>query len=59
MDIATRQKLIAQYKSGYDEIVKALEGASEADLDRRPGPGTWSARDVISCLLYTSPSPRD
>jgi uncharacterized damage-inducible protein DinB len=50
MDIATRQKLIAQYKAGYDEVVKALEGASEAELDRRPGPGTWSARDVVHHL---------
>jgi hypothetical protein len=50
MDSTTRQKLIAQYKAGYDEVAKALEGASEADLDRRPGPGTWSARDVVHHL---------
>ena len=50
MDITTRQQLIAQYKAGYDEVVKALEGASDAELDRRPGPGTWSARDVVHHL---------
>jgi uncharacterized damage-inducible protein DinB len=50
MDTTTRQQLIAQYKAGYDEIVKALEGASDAELDRRPGPGTWSARDVVHHL---------
>ena len=33
-----RKKLIAQYQAGYGEVVKALEGASEAELDARPGP---------------------
>jgi len=50
MDAATRKTLIAQYKAGYDEIVKALEGADEATLDRRPGPGKWSPREIVHHL---------
>lgn len=50
MNTETRQRLIARYKAGYVEVVAALEGATDADLDRRPGPGTWSARDVVHHL---------
>ena len=50
MDAATRTTLIAQYKAGYDEVVKALAGADDAALDRRPGPGTWSAREIVHHL---------
>ena len=50
MDAATRQTLIAQYKAGYDEIVKALAGADDAALDRRPGPGKWTAREIVHHL---------
>ena len=50
MDAATRQTLIAQYKAGYDEIVTALAGADDAALDRRPGPGKWTAREIVHHL---------
>jgi hypothetical protein len=50
MDAATRKTLIAQYKAGYDEVVKALAGADDAALDRRTGPGTWSAREIVHHL---------
>jgi len=45
-----RKKLIAQYQAGYGEVVKALEGASKAELDARPGSGTWSAREIVHHL---------
>jgi hypothetical protein len=50
MDAATRTRLIAQYKAGYDEIAKALEGADEAALDRRPAPGKWTPREIVHHL---------
>ena len=50
MDAATRKSLIAQYKAGYDEVVQALAGADDAALDRRPGPGAWSAREIVHHL---------
>ena len=50
MDASTRRTLIDQYKAGYAEIVKALEGADDAALDRRNGPGTWSPREIVHHL---------
>jgi hypothetical protein len=50
VDASTRRTLIDQYKAGCDEIVKALEGADEATLDRRPGPGKWSPREIVHHL---------
>ena len=50
MDADTRQKLIAKYKDGYREVTAALHGASAKELDARPGPGTWSARDIVHHL---------
>lgn len=31
-------------------ITKAVEGLSDADLDRRPSPNDWSAREVVHHL---------
>lgn len=50
MDASTRRTLIDQYKAGYAEIVKALEGADDAALDRRAAPGTWSPREIVHHL---------
>ena len=50
MDASTRRSLIAQYRAGYDAVVDALAGADDAALDRRPGPGTWSAREIVHHL---------
>ncbi len=50
MDAATRQQLIAQYKDGYRVVADALAGATEADLDARPAPGKWSAREIVHHL---------
>jgi hypothetical protein len=45
-----RQKLIAQYKAGYAEVVQALAGIAPAELDWRPAPKEWSAREVVHHL---------
>jgi hypothetical protein len=50
VDASTRRALIAQYRSGYQEVVDALTGADDAALDKRPGPGTWSAREIVHHL---------
>jgi hypothetical protein len=50
VDASTRRALIAQYRSGYQEVVDALAGADDASLDKRPGPGTWSAREIVHHL---------
>jgi hypothetical protein len=50
MDEITRKELITRYRDGYDAVVDALAGATDADLDRRPAPGEWSAREVVHHL---------
>jgi DinB superfamily len=50
MDQSERDTLIAQYKSGYDEVRTALQQLSEADLDNRPASGGWSPREIVHHL---------
>ena len=50
MDHHTRATFIARYKDGYREVAAALEGASDKELDSRPAPGKWSAREIVHHL---------
>jgi hypothetical protein len=50
MDRETRKKLVDQYKEGYRVVAEALLGASDEELDARPGPGKWSAREIVHHL---------
>ena len=50
MDRAQRQKLIDQYKDGYRIVSEALAGATDEELDARPAPGKWTAREVVHHL---------
>ena len=50
MDISTRKKLIDQYKDGYRAVAEALAGSTAEDLDARPAPGKWTAREVVHHL---------
>jgi len=50
MDRAARTALVEQYKDGYRVVAEALAGASDADLDARPAPGKWSAREIVHHL---------
>ena len=45
-----RKKLIDQYKDGYRVVAEALVGATDEELDGRPAPGKWSAREVVHHL---------
>ena len=42
-----RAKLIAQYTDGYRVVAEALVGATDEQLDGRPAPGKWTAREVV------------
>jgi hypothetical protein len=46
----TRAELIAQYAEGPAQVASALDGITEAELDRRPEPGGWTAREVVHHL---------
>jgi hypothetical protein len=50
MDSNTRNKLIDQYNDGYRVVAEALVGATDAQLDARPSPGKWSAREMVHHL---------
>lgn len=50
MDRDTRNKLVARYKDGYRVVAEALEGATDAELDAKPAPGKWSAREIVHHL---------
>jgi len=45
-----RAKLVAQYAAGHGEVVAALEAISAAELDWKPAPREWSAREVVHHL---------
>ncbi len=50
MDRNTRDQLVVRYKDGYRAVAAALEGATDAELDARPAPGKWSARQIVHHL---------
>ncbi|RPI57792.1 MAG: DUF664 domain-containing protein [Acidobacteria bacterium] len=50
MDSQRRAELIARYKDGYREVAAALEGATEQELDARPVPDKWTAREIVHHL---------
>jgi len=50
MDTKTRQELIAKYKDGCRVVAEALQGITEKELDARPTPAKWSAREITHHL---------
>src|SRR5205807_6659691 len=50
MDATERRTLIDRYRLGINEVDDAVRGAPAEDLDRRPAPGEWSAREVAHHL---------
>ena len=50
MDRDARLALVERYKRGYGEVAEALHGASQDELDARPAPDQWSARQIVHHL---------
>jgi hypothetical protein len=50
MDKDQRTKLIAAYKDGYRVVAEALRDAPDAELDVRPAPNKWTAREIVHHL---------
>jgi len=50
VDEKTRRKLIDKYKEGYAVVAEAVTGATDEELDRRPAPNKWSAREIVHHL---------
>jgi hypothetical protein len=45
-----RAILIKQYKDGHNQVVDALDGISDAELDFRRAPDKWTAREIVHHL---------
>ena len=50
MDAKVRHDLIAKYKDGCRVVSEVLGGITEKELDARPAPGKWSAREITHHL---------
>src|SRR3954464_14498775 len=50
MEHEEREQLIAQYKDGYRVVAQALVKISREELDAKPAPGKWSAREIVHHL---------
>jgi len=50
MDARRRGELIAQYEAGYDAVIAALDGMTDAEWEAREAPGEWSPREVVHHL---------
>ena len=45
-----RRALIEQYRAGYEEVARSIEGFAEEALSAHPLPGKWSAREIVQHL---------
>jgi hypothetical protein len=45
-----RKTLVAKYKDGYRAVAEALAGAEARELDARPAPNKWTAREIVHHL---------
>ena len=45
-----RDQLIAQYKDGYRVVAETLVKITPEELDAKPEPGKWSARQIVHHL---------
>lgn len=50
MDVGERARLIEMYAAGYDEVLAALDGITDAEWDVPEAPGEWSPRQVVHHL---------
>ena len=50
MTEADRSAQLERYASGADDVVDALDGATDDELDRRPPSGAWTAREIAHHL---------
>lgn len=50
MDKTERDALVAQYRDGFRQVKEALDGATPEETFVKPGPGKWSAAEVVHHL---------
>jgi hypothetical protein len=47
MTADARAQLVARFKAGHAQVLEALRGIAPGELDWRPGPDEWSAREIV------------
>ena len=50
MEREERDQLLAQYADGYRVVAEALVKITAEELDARPAPGKWTAREIVHHL---------
>jgi hypothetical protein len=50
MDKKTRAEKVQEYRDGVARVKEALAGATDAELDARPAPDKWTAREIVHHL---------
>ena len=50
MDTEERARLIALYRDGYAAVAEALLRITPEELDARPAPNRWTAREIVHHL---------
>ena len=50
MDAAQRAKLIQQYRDGYGQVARSLDGFPAGKLTARPFTGKWTAAEIVHHL---------
>jgi hypothetical protein len=50
MDTEERARLIALYRDGYAAVAEALLKITPEELDARPAPNRWTAREIVHHL---------
>jgi DinB family protein len=50
MEQTEREQLMAQYADGYSVIAQELLKITPEELDARPAPGKWTAREIVHHL---------
>jgi hypothetical protein len=50
MDTEERKALIAQYRDGYAAVAEALLKITPEEMDARPAPNKWTAREIVHHL---------
>lgn len=47
MDARERRELVERYRSGTEAFMEAARAIPEAELDTRPSPEDWTAREIV------------
>jgi hypothetical protein len=50
MELTARKQLVEKYRDGYRMVAEALDKITDRELDVRPAPGKWSAREIVHHL---------